>query len=123
MSNNLESKQKEDLLEKQDSRHHEIYNQLDYILRTLKEMDSYNHRSSVFKNFEIAVRLLQDKLHEDVYKSVKIIERSKQSQEMKQLQKALNRERKLRQELENKINEATTSSGLFIKYVRDKLGV
>lgn len=111
------------LLEQQNERQRNLYYKLDNILYEVKNADGYRSNSDTFKNFEISVRLLQDKLQKDYYRSESVIRRRIESDEKRGLQQALNRERKLRQELEDKINEATTSSGLFIKYVRDKLGV
>lgn len=42
---------------------------------------------------------------------------------MRSLQKSLNREIKKNTELEKKIDEAKTSSGLFIDYVRKRIGI
>ena len=96
---------------------------LDDMSRCLKRDKKFLGRSEAYENLCIAVNFMLDQVSDDEARYKRILENKSAREEMQELQQALNRERKLRQELENKISEATTSSGLFIKYVRDKLGV
>lgn len=119
----LRKQRREEMLAEKRNTMDSIGWKLNEVERTLRKNEKFLGRSDAYKNLTITLRWMQDQLSEDQTRYERILERQSEKEEMQELQQALNRERKLRQELENKITEATTSSGLFIKYVRDKLGV
>ena len=65
---------------------------------------------------------MEEQVQLDLYRYEKRIGKMSERDEIASLQKSLNRERLKREKLEKKVNEAKESSGLFIKYVREKLG-
>ena len=70
-----------------------------------------------------SLELLQGQIHEDYLRYERRFNKATQRDDVASIQKALNRERLKREALESKIEEAKTSSGLFIKYVKSKLNV
>ena len=76
-----------------------------------------------FKLLDAALDLFERKIEEDYKRYVLRIKAFSERKELKEMQQSLNRERKTRAALEVKIKEASESSGLFIKFVRNKLGV
>ena len=89
----------------------------------LKDAYSDRGKSPAYIASMASLELLQKQVREDFSRYEKRIDTSSQKDEVALIQKALNRERLKRETLEAKIEEAKTSSGLFIKYVRGKLGV
>ena len=87
----------------------------------MKDIEKHRGHSPAFKNLMAALDVFEDQLTRDYERYEKRIRESSATKEIKQMQDSLNRERKLRNELEVKIKEASESSGLFIKYVREKL--
>ena len=119
----LRKQRREEMLEKKKQAVYSLRCKLDDMEYTLRRNTKFLGRSEAYENLCIAVNFMLDQISDDEARYKRILENKSAREEMQELQQALNRERKLRQELENKISEATTSSGLFIKYVRDKLGV
>lgn len=74
-----------------------------------------------YKMLRDALRIYEMHLtdHYDRYRDIN--GRNTMREEMRELQQSLNRERTKREEIEDKVKEASESSGLFIKYVRSKL--
>jgi len=119
----LRKKRREEMLDEKRKYAQTLIWKLDDMEVFLNNQKGFFGRSNAYHNLVIALRWMQDQVDSDEYRYQRRLEYKDMKEEMQELQQALNRERKLRQELENKITEATTSSGLFIKYVRDKLGV
>lgn len=119
----LRKQRREEMLDEKRKYSQTLIWKLDDMEVFLNNQKGFFGRSDAYHNLVIALRWMQDQGNSDKYRYQRRLEYKDMKEEMQELQQALNRERKLRQELENKITEATTSSGLFIKYVRDKLGV
>jgi hypothetical protein len=90
-----------------------------------KLMDLKKHRghSAPFRVILAALEVFDDQINNDHQRYTKRIRVSKEKPIIKELQDSLNRERAKREELEKQIKEATTSSGLFIKYVKKALSI
>ena len=87
----------------------------------LENIHKTRRRSIAYKQLKLALQAYEQQIRDDFYRYEKQVANRELTNEMKQLQQSLNRERKLREGLESKIKEASESSGLFIKYVREKL--
>lgn len=87
----------------------------------LENVHKTRRKSIAYKQLILALDAYEQQIRDDFYRYEKQVTSRELKNEMKQLQQSLNRERKLRKGLESKIKEASESSGLFIKYVRDKL--
>lgn len=87
----------------------------------LENVHKTRGRSIAYKQLVLALCSYEQQIRDDFYRYEKLVTSREQKNEMKELQQSLNRERKLRVGLENKIKEASESSGLFISYVRKKL--
>ena len=89
----------------------------------LDDLQVYLGRSPEFKMLDTSIDLMTNKIHDDLSYFERRIEISKDREGVKFMQKALNREKEKNAKLEKKIEEAKTSSGLFIDFVREKLGM
>jgi|TARA_R110000850_G_scaffold247757_1_gene372706 hypothetical protein len=89
----------------------------------LQDLESHRGNSSAFKLLMIALDTYDRQVLDDYRRYEMRIGRIDIKDEVKEMQTILNRERLKREELEKQIKEATTSSGLFIKYVRKALKV
>ena len=87
----------------------------------LENIHKTRRKSIAYKQLVLALDAYEQQIRDDFYRYEKQVKSRELKNEMKQLQQSLNRERKLRSGLESKIKEASESSGLFIRYVRDKL--
>ena len=87
----------------------------------LENIHKTRRKSIAYKQLCLALEAYEQQIRDDFYRYEKLVTSREQKNEMKELQQALNRERKLRAGLESKIKEASESSGLFISYVRSKL--
>ena len=102
------------------------YNRIHYKLEELKyELTNiFGHKGGrKYGLLALAIDSAQDQLKLDYDRYVRRIRTLDNSDAMRSLQKSLNRERKKSAELEEKIDEARTSGGLFIDYVKNKLGI
>ena len=77
--------------------------------------------SPAFKMLLIAIQLMRDQVQKDHARYERRIRRIDDREVSKFLQNSLNREKEKNAILEKKIEEAKTSSGLFIDFVREKL--
>lgn len=89
----------------------------------MNEIKRHRGHSPAFKNLMLAFDIFEEQVSKDFSTYEKNIKRNEVAADNRQLQSSLNRERKLRHELELKIKEASESSGLFISYVRSKLKI
>lgn len=111
----------EDIMEKRKQRYEEdmdIVDQIDTLVNY-----QINRRSGSYELLRGALENYQRSLTDDYELFKDINGRKTLREDMRELQQALNRERKLRAELEEKVKEATESSGLFVSYVRKKLNL
>lgn len=101
------------------------YNRINYKLENLKYelTDTFGPRGRKYNLLFLAIDSAQQQLKLDYDRYVRRIRIIDNSEEMRSLQKSLNREIKKNTELEKKIDEAKTSSGLFIDYVRKRIGI
>lgn len=117
-------KQKIDDLTQSQKQFQEKYYELDNACWTfrqhLSEVKGFKGGSAEFKMLELALSKFQDKLRKDYDLCERLKRREQNICTVKEMQQALNRERKIRHELEKEIEEAKRSSGLFISYVRSK---
>jgi hypothetical protein len=90
-----------------------------------KLMDLKKHKghSAPFRVILAALEVFDDQISNDYQRYAKRIRANNEKPIIKELQNSLNRERAKREELEKQIREATTSSGLFIKYVKKALSI
>lgn len=89
----------------------------------LKELEKNRGHTIAFKQLMLALDGYEQQVSDDFSRYEKRITRCDNKADVADMQKALNRERTLREELDKKVKEASDSSGLFIKFVREKLGV
>ncbi len=100
------------------------YNKLRYEVYHIRDVVasfSKTKHSPAYKVALSALDVLGNQIEQDYSRYVKRIERIGIRQEIEFMQKALNREKAKNFELEQKIEEAKTSSGLFVEFVRKKL--
>lgn len=109
--------------EERKAKYYSLDHRLNTLYREMKDLRGYRGHCIAYRQLMLAIEGMQEKIRDDYCRYEKSISRRTRRNDMAQLQKSLNRERAKREELEAKVNEATTSSGLFIKYVREKLGV
>lgn len=104
-----------------------LYSDLKWNLRgmqdNLKALKRFRGHSSAFKNLMIAIDIMQNQIESDHFRYKAIDQRRSDKEEVAEMQKSLNREKLKNAELEKKIEEAKTSSGLFIEFCRNKLGI
>ena len=115
---------KEELKQKHNERKKAYYSlrgDVDNMRYKLQDLGKHRGHSSAYKVLISALDVFRDQVSADFNRYERRIRFIDNSDTALELQQALNRERKLRQELENKIKEASESSGLFISYVRSKL--
>lgn len=111
------------LKDREDS-YYSLRNDLDSIRWKLKDLGAHRGaRSYSFKMLNIAINLSLDQVRSDYDRYVRRIRRMDSNEDVSFMQKALNREKEKNAKLEKQIEEAKTSSGLFIDFVREKLGV
>ena len=116
----LSEEQKECKLKERQEKHRSM----DYkIFNMISELESEGGRSIEYNQLLLALRGYSYKLDREMRQYESRIKGLTLRDELKEMQTALNRERTLRENLEAKVKDATESSGLFIRFVRDKLGV
>lgn len=123
MTKEEKKKYRQEAFEKRKSEYYSLSATINNMQRKLKNIEKNRGHTIAFKQLMLALDGYEQQIREDFSRYDKNIKRSSHMLEVKSLQQSLNRERKLREELEHKVKEATTSSGLFIKFVREKLGV
>jgi hypothetical protein len=102
--------------------YYSLRNDIDLIKQKLIDIKKNRGRSPAFKVLMSALDVFTEQVDRDFSRYEKRIKSISNGDVALELQQALNRERKLREELEKKVKEASESSGLFIKFVRGKLG-
>ncbi len=110
-------------LKDRETAYYSLRNDLDSMRYKLNYLKIGKGHSRPFKMLRMAVDLMLDQVNKDYDRYVRRIRRADSSDDVSFMQKALNREKLKNAELEKKIEEAKTSSGLFINFVREKLGV
>lgn len=89
----------------------------------LSNLKKNRGQTPAFKNLMIAVEMMREQIRRDYLRYENRINAANAKDQVSEMQKALNRERAKREELEKQVKEATESSGLFIKYARKALGI
>ena len=89
----------------------------------LSSLEKHKGHSIAFKMLLNAIDLMSEQIRNDFSRYEKRVRNSDNGDTCIEMQKALNREKLKNAELEKKIEEAKTSSGLFIDFVRSKLGM
>ena len=89
----------------------------------LKKIENNRGHTIAFKQLMLSLDGYEQQVRDDFSRYEKQIRRCDNKDDVIDMQKALNRERTLREALDAKVKEASESSGLFIKFVRNKLGV
>jgi len=107
-------------LKKKETEYNEMRDEV-YFMRSNLSSFSKNKHSPAYKVALSALDVLSNQIDQDYNRYVKRIRNTQANQEVKFMQKALNREKAKNLELEQKIEEAKTSSGLFVDFVRKKL--
>jgi hypothetical protein len=109
-------------LEEKEDTYYSLRNKLGSIKWDIRHINQNKQRSNAFEILNIAIDLSLEQVNKDYNRYVRRIRISDMSDDVSFMQKALNREKLKNAELEKKIEEAKTSSGLFIDFVRSKLG-
>ena len=104
-----------------DRKYYSLRSDIRYMKENLVDIKFGRGHTNAFKLLMIALDGFEDQICKDYDRYVKRVGSIVKRDELKELQQSLNRERKIRADLENKIEEAKTSSGLFVDYVRKKL--
>ncbi len=110
-------------LKAKEDAYYSLRNELDSINWTLRRISEGKKRTYAFKLLAIAINLTLEQIKNDYDRYVRRIRRMDASEDVALIQRSLNRANKKNAELEKKIQEAKTSSGLFIDFVRDKLNL
>lgn len=119
---NKEERQKK--IKAKEESYYSLRSDLDNMLWRLKDLKGYRGgRSYAFKMLDTAINLALEQIRKDYDRYVIRIRRIDANEDVGFMQKALNREKIKNAELQKKIEEAKTSSGLFIDCVRKKLGI
>ena len=116
-----EIKEAKDRHKERKKEYYSLTNPINDMKCKLENIHKTRRRSIAYKQLKLALQAYEQQIRDDFYRYEKQVANRELTNEMKQLQQSLNRERKLREGLESKIKEASESSGLFIKYVREKL--
>ena len=105
----------------------ELYYSLDYDLQCMKDkllnLKKNRGHSPAFRMLVISIDLMSQQVRDDHSRYERRIRFNDNSDSCLQLQESLNRANKKNAALEKKIEEAKTSSGLFIDFVREKMGL
>lgn len=123
MTDEEKTKKKLEAFEKRKQRYYSMSSMIQNMVWKLKDIERSRGHTTAFKQLMLALDAYDQQIRDDFSRYEKQINRRRDRDDVKQLQQALNRERTLRQELESKVKEASESSGLFIKFVRNKLGI
>lgn len=120
----LNKEERQQKLKAREDSYYSLRNELDSMQWKLRDLKGYRGgRSYAFKMLDIAINLALEQITKDYDRYVRRIRRIDACEDVSFMQKALNREKEKNAVLEKKIEEAKTSSGLFIDFVRKKLGV
>jgi hypothetical protein len=119
----LAKKERQQKLKDRETAYYSLRNGLDSMKYNLNNLRKGRGHSSAFKMLDIAIDLMLDQVNSDYNRYVRRISRMDSNEDVSFMQKALNREKEKNTILEKKIEEAKTSSGLFIDFVREKLGM
>lgn len=103
-----------------DRKYYSLRSDIHYMKENLGDIKFGVGNTNASKLLMIALDVFEDQINRDYDRYVKRISSIAKRDELKELQQSLNRERKIRADLENKIEEAKTSSGLFVDYLRKK---
>lgn len=105
----------------------ELYYSLEWDLRgisdKLRNLKNHKGHSPAFKVLTSAVDVMLDQVRKDYSRYENRIIQANCRDDVEAMQKALNREKAKNAKLEKEIDQAKTSSGLFVDFVRKKLGV
>ena len=105
----------------------DLYYSLSYDLTHMRDkiegLKKHRGHSSAFKMLILAIDMMSEQVRNDFNRYERRMRFNDNSDNCILLQKALNREKENNLALERKIEEAKTSSGLFIDFVRSKLGI
>lgn len=110
-------------IKEQEQAYYSLRNELDGLTWSLRRINEGKNRKYEFKLLKIAINLTLEQIRKDHERYVRRIRAKDASEDVKFMQKALNREKEKNAILEKKIEEAKTSSGLFIDFARKKLGL
>lgn len=101
--------------------------ELRWYLRGIKDqmnqVKRFSGNSTAFKLLMFAADNMMNQIENDSFRYRKAVYNKNKKDEVKEIQQALNREKIKNAKLEKEIEEAKTSSGLFIKFCKDKLGI
>ena len=118
----MNKSEREAKLNRKKDEFNELKNEV-YYMRDKLSSFSKNKHSPAYRVALSALDVLSNQIEQDYNRYIKRIDRICARQEVEFMQKALNREKAKNLELEQKIEEAKTSSGLFADYLRKKLKI
>lgn len=111
---------REEVLKEREKEYVKISNDIYYFRDKLSCYKRISKSSLAFKQLDLALKGVLKEIETETSKYKEILDNKSLRKEMKQLQQALNREKAKNFKLEKDIEEAKTSSSLFIKYVKEK---
>ncbi len=118
----LNKEEREAQLEKKKDEHYTLRNEIWYLRDKVSRLGKSKH-SPAYKVAVSALDMLNNQIEQDYNRYTRRLRVADANEVAQELQQSLNREKKKNFELEKKIEEAKTSSGLFIDFVRSKLGM
>ena len=116
----MNKKDKEESLRTRKSEFLSLRSELGCFSSKLAKLKKHSGHSVEFKLLMLAIAMMKKQVEDDYERYERRLSRREERLQIKDLQKSLNREREKREALEQKVKNASESSGLFIKYVRDK---
>lgn len=113
----------DDVIERRMREYYRLNHKIYMFKEDLKNIKNIKGHTREFKQLMLSLDGFDEQIHNNIRRYERRVKLRDATDELKEMQKALNRERKLREDLELKVKEASESSGLFIKFVRNKLGI
>lgn len=111
----LTKEQRDELLEKRRQIYYSLDDEIDRIRHKLQDLKQFG-TSNEARNFKLAADIMSNKIRRDMNRFNAVVTNEAYREECALLQKSLNRANKKNLELESKIEEAKSSSGLFIDF-------
>lgn len=117
----MNKQERADALKKREKAYYSLRRKLSYIKDSLNELKSHRGHSVAFKMLMLAIDAMQDQIRKGYIRYEARILSQSNHDTLLDMSQSLNREIIKNKALEKKIEEAKTSSGLFIDFVREKM--
>lgn len=119
----MDAEKRRQLAKDRTDKYHALAKELSSLRWKIKDIVSTRLNKTALQHLVDSLTLAEEQIQRDYDRYINRLRTYDDKDEISKLQAALNRERIKREELQAKVDEATTSSSLFIKFCRDKLGV